>query len=108
MRKQPRVTQRKWESLREIQGVGKKEKKEKEKKGALRRRHCITCPVLLSRGCDDGSERQRRRVSGVMFLHSVPMTTARKAEVAREARRLRGTTFSRLFASEHRLQRLEI
>jgi hypothetical protein len=42
----------------------------------------------------NGSERQRRGVSGVVFLHSVPVTAARKAEVAREAQCLRGTTFS--------------
>ncbi len=62
--------------------------------------------VLLARALD-GNERQRR-VSGVLFLHPVPVTALGKAQVAREARRLRGATFGRLTASQDRLQRLEI
>jgi len=62
--------------------------------------------VFLARALA-GGERQRR-VSGVMFFHPVPVTAPRKAQVAREAGRLRGATFGRLTASQHRLQRLEI
>jgi len=50
--------------------------------------------VLLARALD-GGERQRR-VSGVMFLHPVPVTAPRKAQVAEkrggcEARRSVGS-----------------
>ena len=41
-------------------------------------------------------------------LHPVPMTAVRKAEVSREAWRLRCTTFGRFLARKHRLERLEI
>ena len=99
MKEQPRVTKRKG---------GERYRAWLKEKKALYDDDIISRALLLSRACDDGGERQRGGVSGVMFLHSVPVTTARKAEVAREARCLRRTTFIRLFASEHRLQRLDI
>ena len=58
----------------------------KEKKKKALYANIVSRALLQSRACDDGGERQRRWVSGVMFLHSVPVTAARKAEVAREAR----------------------